>query len=254
MKRVETIVTKDNLSEFYGNESGHLFMTTDNAGADYDLVKDFSKEQCERLLDGGVNFCFVSGEENRICAVNISNYICLATKAILEANHLLDTLSSEDYEDIKMEAERDIDMVIGFINGDFINPEYEYVKPDKVYIYQDGAYHGQYSEQIDKSLLISPHDIASGLIDYVEDVLDRKDIIIPDEDRMDDEGEANLYGMTYSDFVDDIEEVITENLMSWNDYTPLTTTDEIRFLAEIEKARSNIDEDYLQDEEEDKDL
>ena len=52
--------------------------------------------------------------------------------------------------------------------------------------------------------------IAIMILDIFEDMLDEKGILIPDEDRTGDEGEACLYGTTYADMEDKIYELLCE--------------------------------------------
>ena len=42
------------------------------------------------------------------------------------------------------------------------------------------------------------------IVELFEELLEKHNITIPDEDRTGDEGEARLYGMTYSDLEDDV--------------------------------------------------
>ena len=52
--------------------------------------------------------------------------------------------------------------------------------------------------------------IAIQILEMVEDMLEAKDITIPDEDRTGDETEARLYGMTYANLEDRITEFLKE--------------------------------------------
>lgn len=52
--------------------------------------------------------------------------------------------------------------------------------------------------------------IAIAILDMFEDMLDEKGIMIPDEDRTGEEGEACLYGMTYANLEDQIYELLCE--------------------------------------------
>lgn len=52
--------------------------------------------------------------------------------------------------------------------------------------------------------------IAIAILDIFEDMLDEKGIMIPDEDRTGEEGEACLYGMTYANLEDQIYELLCE--------------------------------------------
>lgn len=52
--------------------------------------------------------------------------------------------------------------------------------------------------------------LAIEILDIFENMLDEKGIMIPDEDRTGDEGEACLYGMTYGNLEDEIYELLCE--------------------------------------------
>ena len=52
--------------------------------------------------------------------------------------------------------------------------------------------------------------ITIAILDMFEDMLDEKGIMIPDEDRTGEEGEACLYGMTYANLEDQIYELLCE--------------------------------------------
>lgn len=52
--------------------------------------------------------------------------------------------------------------------------------------------------------------IAIAILDMFEDMLDEKGIMVPDEDRTGEEGEACLYGTTYADLEDQIFELLCE--------------------------------------------
>lgn len=52
--------------------------------------------------------------------------------------------------------------------------------------------------------------IAIMILDIFEDMLDEKGIMIPDEDREGDEGEACLYGSTYYELEDAITELLCD--------------------------------------------
>lgn len=60
------------------------------------------------------------------------------------------------------------------------------------------------------TLKIYTHNIAADLVELFEDVLDRHDIKIPDDDRTGDETEGCLYGQTYSDLLDETEICLIE--------------------------------------------
>jgi len=50
--------------------------------------------------------------------------------------------------------------------------------------------------------------VAIRILDIIEEMLENKGIMIPDEDRTGDESEACLYGMTYADLENTIEELL----------------------------------------------
>ena len=50
--------------------------------------------------------------------------------------------------------------------------------------------------------------VAIQILDVFEEMLEKKGIMIPDEDRTGDESEACLYGMTYADLENAIEELL----------------------------------------------
>lgn len=50
--------------------------------------------------------------------------------------------------------------------------------------------------------------VAIRILDIFEEMLESKGILIPDEDRTGDESEACLYGMTYADLENTIEELL----------------------------------------------
>lgn len=52
--------------------------------------------------------------------------------------------------------------------------------------------------------------LAITILDMFEDMLYEKGIVIPDEDRTGEEGEACLYGMTYANLEDQIVELLCE--------------------------------------------
>lgn len=55
-----------------------------------------------------------------------------------------------------------------------------------------------------------PRGLAVTILDMFEDVLDKYGIMIPDEDRTGEEGEACLYGMTYGELEDMITSLLSE--------------------------------------------
>ena len=54
--------------------------------------------------------------------------------------------------------------------------------------------------------------IAIMILDIFEDMLEEKGIMIPDEDRTGDEGEARLYGMTYANLEDEIYSLLCKHI------------------------------------------
>lgn len=63
----------------------------------------------------------------------------------------------------------------------------------------------------EKGLALSLHDLATEIVENcIETVLDDNNINIPDEDRTGEEGESNIYGQTFSDLCDAIEEHLAE--------------------------------------------
>ena len=60
--------------------------------------------------------------------------------------------------------------------------------------------------------VISIREYAAGICDVFEDLLAEYDILIPDEDREGEEGEACLYGDAYYATEDRIVEILTELL------------------------------------------
>lgn len=47
------------------------------------------------------------------------------------------------------------------------------------------------------------------IVELFEDLLEKHDITIPDEDRTGDENEARIYGMTYGDLEDEVKHVLS---------------------------------------------
>ena len=52
--------------------------------------------------------------------------------------------------------------------------------------------------------------IAIMILDLFEDMLDEKGLMIPDEDRTGDDGEAALYGMTYANLENKIAAILAD--------------------------------------------
>lgn len=55
-----------------------------------------------------------------------------------------------------------------------------------------------------------PHAVAILIAELFENLLDEHNIYVPDEDRTGEEGEACLYGTTYYNLVDDIDEILAK--------------------------------------------
>ena len=51
---------------------------------------------------------------------------------------------------------------------------------------------------------IKLREYSVAIVELFEDILEKHDIDIPDEDRTGDESEARLYGMTYANLEDDV--------------------------------------------------
>lgn len=51
---------------------------------------------------------------------------------------------------------------------------------------------------------------AANAVDVLEDVLDEYDIDVPSDDREGEEGEAHIYGCEYSEYEDDVTEIIND--------------------------------------------
>ena len=56
--------------------------------------------------------------------------------------------------------------------------------------------------------MVYTHDEACAIVELFEDVLDEAEIMVPDDDRTGDDGEAALYGTTYGNLVDSVEEAL----------------------------------------------
>ena len=59
---------------------------------------------------------------------------------------------------------------------------------------------------------IYTHNVATDIVEVFENLLDENNITIPDEDRTGDEGEARLFGATYCNVIDEVEEILIEML------------------------------------------
>lgn len=53
-------------------------------------------------------------------------------------------------------------------------------------------------------MIIKLREYSVDIVELFEDILDRYNINIPDEDRTGDESESRLYGMTYSNLEEDV--------------------------------------------------
>lgn len=59
-------------------------------------------------------------------------------------------------------------------------------------------------------MVIKLREYSVDIVELFEDILDRYNIDIPDEDRTGDEGEARLYGMTYSNLEEDVVAILED--------------------------------------------
>jgi len=59
-------------------------------------------------------------------------------------------------------------------------------------------------------MIVYTKEVAMSILNYFEDMLDEKDIDIPDDDRTGDPDEARLYGMTFDDLLTKTEQTIIE--------------------------------------------
>ena len=57
---------------------------------------------------------------------------------------------------------------------------------------------------------IKVRQIANEICEQFEDLLDKHNIDIPDDDREGNEGEAHIYGMTYAELEDKVKEILVE--------------------------------------------
>lgn len=55
-----------------------------------------------------------------------------------------------------------------------------------------------------------PRGLAIMILDIFEDMLDEKGVMIPDDDRTGEEGEACLYGCTYGDLEEEITHLLSK--------------------------------------------
>lgn len=58
--------------------------------------------------------------------------------------------------------------------------------------------------------IVNVRDIANDIVEMFDDILDRYGIIVPDEDRELESGEASLYGMTYAKLTDAVSDVLSD--------------------------------------------
>lgn len=69
-------------------------------------------------------------------------------------------------------------------------------------------------------MIIKLREYSVDIVELFEDILDRHNIDIPDEDRTGDESEARLYGMTYSTLEEDVVAILEDlvrNVKEHND-------------------------------------
>ena len=70
---------------------------------------------------------------------------------------------------------------------------------------------------------IYTHNIAALICEQFEDVLDEHNIKIPDEDRTGDESEGCLYGMTYSNLLENVESIVVDYFLEYDENALLIT-------------------------------
>ena len=89
--------------------------------------------------------------------------------------------------------------------------------------------------------------LAATLAELFEEILDKHNIVIPDEDREGRDGEACLYGMTYWNLVEDLEEEIISKLESLAEYYDDLVVDIVNETEGTESAKQieKLDEAYL---------
>lgn len=63
---------------------------------------------------------------------------------------------------------------------------------------------------------IYTHNVATDIIECFEDLLEEKDITIPDDDREENDGEARIYGMTFANLLSDVESILVQLLKDVN--------------------------------------
>lgn len=59
-------------------------------------------------------------------------------------------------------------------------------------------------------MIIKLRQYSVDIVELFEDILDKYNIDIPDEDRTGDESEARLYGMTYSNLEEDVVAILED--------------------------------------------
>lgn len=59
-------------------------------------------------------------------------------------------------------------------------------------------------------MIIKLREYSVDIVELFEDILDKYNIDIPDEDRTGDESEARLYGMTYSNLEEDVVAILED--------------------------------------------
>ncbi len=79
----------------------------------------------------------------------------------------------------------------------------------------DGEYHGakyiEDGEGEDRTTFLALHDVAADILEPIEDTLESKNIIVPDEERPDDEA-TPLYGTVYDNIQESIEDILSKYL------------------------------------------
>ena len=68
---------------------------------------------------------------------------------------------------------------------------------------------GNWANQLFEDMGVA-RGLAIMILDIFEDMLDEKGIMIPDDDRTGDEGEACLYGCTYGDLEEEITALLSK--------------------------------------------
>lgn len=66
--------------------------------------------------------------------------------------------------------------------------------------------------------IIKIRPYAAAICDLFEDILDKHNIDIPDDDREGNDGEARIYGMTYVELEDNVKDIIEQILIERDQY------------------------------------